>query len=151
MKFEIIKRRKEQSGFYVNVTFMHGDDDVRDHEEFGPMDETVFTLFCKALHRMQSIDDIEDSIERRIWEEESELCEPCYLRHRYNSEPQRFINEIPEEDLKQYLDPSIFNRIKAIEYNHPWCEFTDHLASIWDFSAVYVEDGRRYEVELSFE
>lgn len=152
MEFKIMKRRKEKSGFYVNVTFMHGDDDARDHVTFGPMDETVFTLFCKALHRMQTIGrGIEDSIERLIWEQE-EYGEMgyCDLERRYKDEPQTFTDEIPEEDLKQYLDPDIFKRIKAIEYHHPWCGFTYHVPRVWDFNATCVEDGRRYEVKLSF-
>lgn len=150
MTFKIIKKRKEESGFYVDVTFMHGDDDIRENKVFGPMDETVFKLFCNALHRMQSVDDLDNSIERLILEEDSELNYDD-IRRRYNSEPQTFTDEIPEDDIEQYLDPDIFDRIRTIEYKHPWCEYTDHLAEIYDFSATYVEDGRRYEVELSFE
>lgn len=153
MKFEI-RRDEEKDGFRVDVAFNRGDDDDLYVDTFGPMDETIFTLFCKALHRMQSIDDLDDSIERRILDNcnrSDTLSSYDSLKHEYERNPQKFTDEIPEEDLKQYLDPDIFKRIRNIGYYHPSFEFESwRLAIIDSFSATYMEDGRRYTTDISF-
>lgn len=147
MRYETIRDdiTEKKDGFYVNV---HGDEDA-DVDTYGPMDETIFVLFCKALHRMELNCVDEDSIEWRICEDDDDFSYDD-LKSEYESDPQKFLDEIPEEDLKQYLDPDIFERIRDIGYYHPRYVHTDCLTDIDSFDAICVKNGTKYKVELLF-